>query len=307
MTYQPRRFDLMAEFGLGMSRLDAELRAFTLGGSDANIIAKAENNPDKKQNMWDLNRMIGVKLGGESEDLTQNIPVMLGIWTEPLNAYIYECVTGNVVYARNETVDHPFHPEYRCSLDGMVRFSTEEELVWEAKWTSATNIETIVRSYFPQLQHNMDVAKKSGAILSVLMGGKFDHVIVDPDHDYLEALRHRMEIVWEAVENGTGRLSAVLPPMPKPALPPIFLRPDPVDLTTLPEANMIGSLAAAFCESYEPAKVHARAKKEIVKLAPKDAAEFSGFGLRGKRNAKGALTLMPASVAQADDDEDEQP
>jgi hypothetical protein len=231
---------------------------------------------------------------------------MLGIWTEPLNAYVFECVTGLPVFDRGTTVSHPFHDQYRASLDGRVRLPSGEEAIWEAKWTSATNLETIVRNYYAQAQNNLDCSMLDAAVLSVLMGGKFDHIVVDRDDAYLAVLRERQEIVWEAVESRTGRLSAVLPDMPKPVMPPIFMRPDPVDLTTLPEANMIGSFAATFCETYEPAKAHARAKKEIVKLAPKDAAEFSGFGLRGKRNAKGALTLMPASVAQADDDEDEQ-
>ena len=306
MTGTPRPFDLMGAFGLGMSRLDAELRAFSMGGSDCNIIAKAENDPKKKQNMWDLNRMIEVKLGGEPDNLTQNINVMLGIWTEPLNAYIYECVTGIKVLDRGLTVDHPDHYAYRASLDGSVCFPSGEAPVWEAKWTSMTNLETIVRTYYAQLQNNLDCAQRDAAVLSVLMGGKYDHIIVDRDDAYLSVLRERQQIVWEAVENQTGVLPAVLPPMPKPVMPPIFMRPDPVDLSTLPEANMIGSLASVFNETYEPAKAFANAKKEIVKLVPKDAAEFTGLGLYGKRNAKGALKLVPASLAQAADDEDDQ-
>lgn len=285
MTFQPS-FDPIAAANLGLSRMELETRRYSIRGSDANTISGDD--------LWKINRLIAVKRGEvESEDLSRNKACLLGTYNEALNAMFYEMDTGLKLYGRNSTADHPFEPHYGCSRDGMVDHPDYGKCVWEAKYTSQTNLETIVRTYFGQLIHNMDCSGVKWAILSVIMGGtKYGFVAVEMDLDYLTALRARTDMVWDAIQ-GDGFLGD-LPPMPKPVMPLQFLRSEPVDLTTLKEANEIGSLAPDYIRTFEAAKLHGKVSKKLKALMPEDAADMTGFGLKGTRNAAGSLTLIPA-------------
>ena len=282
------KFDMLAAFGLGLSRMDREMRAHYIGGSDANTIAKGSD--------WEITKLIAIKRGEvEPDDLSRNIAVMLGTWTEPFNAWLYEQFTDIPVTDRNAVFDHPFETCYRASVDGMVHLPETGRAVWEAKYTSATNLETVTKTYMGQLVSNMDCCGVDHAVLSVILGGnKYQHVVVEMDHDYLAALRARTDLVWRAIQSDDGVLEGPLPEMPKPTMPPVFLRSEPVDLTTVKGANEIGSLAPDYILTYEAAKLHGKVAKKLKGLIPEDAADVTGFGLRGTRNAAGALTLVPA-------------
>jgi YqaJ-like viral recombinase domain len=285
MSFQPT-FDPIAAANLGLSRMELETRIHSIRGSDANTIVGDD--------LWKINRLIAVKRGeAEPEDLSKNKACLLGTYNEALNAMFYEMDTGLKIHGRNSTADHPFEPHYGCSRDGMVDHPDLGLSVWEAKYTSQTNLETIVRTYFGQIVHNMDCCGVKWAILSAIMGGtKYGFVAVEMDLDYLAAMRARTDMVWEAIQ-GDGFLGE-LPPMPKPVMPAVFLRSEPVDLTTLKEANEIGSLAPDYIRTFEAAKLHTKVAKKLKGLMPEDAADMTGFGLKGTRNAAGALTLIPA-------------
>ena len=285
MSFHPS-FDPIAEANLGLSRMELETRRYSIRGSDANTIVGDD--------LWKINRLIAVKRGeAEPEDLRKNKACRLGTYNEILNATFFEEDTELRIYGRNSTADHPFEPHYGCSRDGMVDYPGLGPCVWEAKYTSQTNLETIVRTYFGQLIHNMDCSGVKWAILSAIMGGtKFGFVTVEMDLDYLAAMRARTDMVWEAIQ-GDGFLGE-LPPMPKPVMPAVFLRSEPVDLTSLKEANEIGSLAPDYISTFAAAKLHDKVAKKLKKLMPEDAADMTGFGLKGTRNAAGALSLIPA-------------
>jgi predicted phage-related endonuclease len=285
VSFQPS-FDPIAAAKLGLSRMELETRIHSIRGSDANIIAGDD--------LWKINRLISVKRGeAEPEDLSRNKACMLGTYNEALNVRFFEMDTGLRVHGRNSTADHPFEPHYGCSRDGMVDHPQYGETVFEAKYTSQTNLETITRTYYPQVVHNMDCSGVKWAILSAIMGGtKYGFVSVELDMDYLAALRARTDMVWEAIQ-GDGILGP-LPEMPKPVMPAMFLRAEPVDLATLKEANEIGSLAPDYIRTFEAAKLHTKVAKKLKGLMPEDAADMTGFGLKGTRNAAGALTLIPA-------------
>jgi hypothetical protein len=285
MSFQPT-FDPIAEAELGLSEMELEMRMYSIRGSDANTIVGDD--------LWRINRLIAIKRGKEKpEDLRKNKACRLGIWNELMNAMFYEEDTELRLYGRNSTADHPFEPHYGCSLDGLVDHPDYGKCVWEAKYTSQTNLETIVKTYYGQLQHNIDCCGVNWAILSAIMGGtKYGFVAVEKDPAYIAAMRARTDMVWEAIQGG-GFLGT-LPEMPKPVMPAVFLRSEPVDLTTLKEANEIGSLAPDYISTFEAAKLHGRVAKKLKGLMPEDAADMTGFGLKGTRNAAGALSLIPA-------------
>ena len=280
---KPVKFDLMAAFQIGLSDLDRERRSRSLGGSDANTIVNGSED--------DILKLIRIKRGEQPPDeLSRNLAVIMGTFTEPLNAWLYQQFTGNEVYDRNVSVAHPVYDHFRCNLDGRTLLQTGETAIFEAKHTSSTNLEVIVKRYLPQLQHNLDVTMENLAVLSVLMGSnKYDHVLVEADPVYINALRERMDVVWRAVL--TGEPLGRLPDMPKPPMPEIFLKPDPVDLTVLPNANRLGVLMSTILEYADAAAKLEAAKKEFKDAAPQDAREMRGFGGYAKRSVKGAWSF----------------
>lgn len=293
MAFTPT-FDPIAAARLGLTRMEIETRMHSIRGSDCVKIATGSD--------WEINRLVSVKRGeAEPEDLSRNKACRLGTWNELLNVMFFEEDTELRVYARNTTQDHPFDPYYACSLDGLVDHPDHGTCVFEAKYTGATNLETITRTYMPQIVHNMDCCGLRKAILSVIMGGtKYGFVEIDMDLDYLAALRARTEMVWRAIQSDDGVLEGPLPEMPKPVMPSVFLRSEPIDLTTLKEANEIGSLAPDYIRTFDAAKLHTKVAKKLKSLMPEDAADMTGFGLRGTRNAAGSLTLVPAPVSGDD-------
>lgn len=293
MAFTPT-FDPIAAARLGLTRMEIETRMHSIRGSDCNTIATGSD--------WEIRNLIAIKRGEvDQPDLSLNKACLLGTFNEVLNVMFYEMDTGIPVYARNTTQDHPFDPYYGCSLDGLVDHPDHGTCVFEAKYTGATNLETITKTYLPQLTNNMDCCGLRKAILSVIMGGtKYGFVEIDMDLDYLAALRARTEMVWRAIQSDDGFLEGPLPEMPKPVMPPVFLRSEPVDLTTLKEANDIGSLAPDYIRTFDAAKLHGKVAKKLKALMPEDAADMTGFGLKGTRNAAGSLTLVPAPAANDD-------
>lgn len=282
------RFDPIAAAKLGLSRMDLEMRAHYIGGSEANTIVTGTD--------WEIDNIIRVKRGErEPENLEDNKAVQAGTYNEPLVVKWFQDDTDLTVYARNETRQHPLFPHYRASVDGLVDHPEWGECVFEAKWTSQTNLETITKSYFGQLQSNMECCGAKKAFLAAGMGGtKFGFVDVDYDPEYVKAMRLRTELVWDAIQSDDGMLREPLPEMPKAKMPAIFIPSKPVDLTTVKEANRIAVLAPRFRENYGAAKEFAKVEKELKALTPKDSNSI-GFGLKTTINAAGAKSIVPVN------------
>jgi YqaJ-like recombinase protein len=297
MSFVPT-FDPIATAKLGLTRMELETRMHSIRGSDCNTIV---NGTD-----WDIRNVIAVKRGeAKSVDLSRNKACMLGTYNEALNVMFFEMDTELRVYARNTTEDHPFDPYYGCSLDGLVDHPEHGSCVFEAKYTGATNLKTITKTYLPQVVHNMDCCGLKKTILSVIMGGtKYGYVVVDMDLDYLAALRARTEMVWRAIQSEDGQLEGPLPDMPKPVLPEIF-RPTYIDLTQIKEANRIAALAPDFLRTYEPAKTHRKVAEEIKKIISDNedlnADVMDGFGLKITTNTAGARSIVPAEATDNKD------
>jgi predicted phage-related endonuclease len=95
-----------------------------IGGSDARIIM----SPDEAA----LIRLWKEKRGeAESEDLSDNLIVQLGVVTEALNRRWYERNAGRVVTDVQRWVQHHVHQYIAATLDGFVN---ELDAVFEAKF-----------------------------------------------------------------------------------------------------------------------------------------------------------------------------
>ena len=111
-------------------------RPHGLGGTDAIRIVDG-----KWKELWDE------KTGKtKREDLSDILPVQLGIFTEKFNKQWYQKITGERVVSVN-TIHHPEYNHLYGNLDGVCKGK-----VFEAKHTNAfAKDDTVIEKYYPQL------------------------------------------------------------------------------------------------------------------------------------------------------------
>jgi len=241
---------------------DLAERCRYIGGSDANIILSGDR--DRILGLWREKR-------GEArpEDLSGNLAVMLGCWTEPFNRLWYETVTGQRVDRIDITLTCPDNDWRRCTLDG---YLVEANSIWEAKHTNAfAKPDEVLARYMPQLQHNMAVARVERAILSIIFGNhKYEIIEVAADWVYqIELLQAEIDF-WDCVTTGRE---------PVPAPPPLAPKPVGVREICLDGNNAWAAAAADWLANRAAAKIHASACTTIKELVEDDVARAFGHGI----------------------------
>ena len=265
---------------LGLSAEAIAKRRHSLGGSDANTIMGG--NTDRIYRLWQEKR-------GEVEgdDLSGNLAVQMGSFTEPLNVAWFEKQTGNRVYGSGAMVTRDSHAyPIHTTLDGMVSDGNGDTLgIFEAKHsnTRATDAELFAR-YVPQLTHACIVTGETRAFLSVFKGNAdwvmFEYAL---DDTYAAALIEAEAAFWQCVIDGT-----------EPCAAPPVKTPKPVGVI---EYDMTGNngwadSAGDYLDTLLPAQRHELAKKDIKDMVPDDATLAAGHGLTVKRDKRGALRFQ---------------
>ena len=245
-----------------------------IGGSDANIILCGE--PAKVRQLW-------LEKRGEAEptDLSSNLAVMLGTWTEAFNHQWYERLTNQTVSNTGASFACPRHDWRRCTVDGLVH---PGGALFEAKHTSAfAHPDEVLVRYMPQLQHNMAVVGVDRAILSVIFGNhKYEIFEIAADWLYQVELLEAEERFWTCVLTGEEPVAVAPPPTPRP----IGTRE-----VCLEGNNAWASAAFDWLEHREAAKIHAAACAVIKAQVEEDVARAFGHGIEAKRSKSGAITI----------------
>lgn len=268
---------------LGLSAEAVARRTESIGGSDANTILSGDEK--RILSLWRQKR------GEEApEDLSDNLAVQMGSFTEPLNIAWFEKQTGRKVILpermKNGGIipaeDRPL-PFMTCTLDGWVTDTDDEpEAVFEAKHCGTRNTDSEIFSrYCPQLTHNCLCTGARHAFLSVFKGNG-DWFVMEYllDDGYAAALVAAERDFWECVRTGT-------PPCPLP--PPPAPKPVGVVEYDMSKSNSWASHAADYLETVLAADRHETAKKAIKELVPADASKCFGHGITVKRDKRGAL------------------
>ena len=190
-------------------RLQGANRRCFIGGSDARIIMGDDEAA--------LLRLWREKRGEvESEDLSSNLIVQLGVITEPLNRQWFERNTGQVLTDIQRRVQHPVVRWMAATVDGMVEATGA---VFEAKFMLPWSFteEDAAEKYMPQLQHNMWVTNAKLSVLSIINGGgKWVEITIYADPLYQHLLFTAEKKFWRCVESGEApRLFGVEPPKPR--------------------------------------------------------------------------------------------
>jgi len=251
-------------------------RRYFIGGSDARIIMGKDEAA--------LLRLWQEKRGEvESEDLSGNLVVQLGLATEDLNRRWYEANTGQVITDLQKQVRHPALRWMAATLDGRVQGS---DAVFEAKFMLPWSFseEAAAEKYMPQLQHNMLVVTARIAVLSVITGGgKWVEITTHADPLYQHLIVTAERKFWRCVESGEPpRLFGVEPPRP---------RIEAVRVVDMSGSNSWAEFAGIFVSTRQAFLEHERSKAELKALMPEDAKEAIGHGVRAKRSKSGAISF----------------
>lgn len=257
---------------LGLSAEAVSRRVLSIGGSDANILMSGD--PQAVLALWEA------KTGRrDPEDLSGVLPVVMGQFTEPLNAAWFEKQTGLVIERRGEALAHPEDAWRTATLDGAVAGA-----VWEAKHVgSFWKDDAILAKYQPQLHHNMAVAGLGKAHLSVFKGNAdWLHFEVSLDPAYAAVVRKAEWSFWLAVQ-------ADEPPVPYDAPPPPAA--DAMREVDMTGNNAWSAFAADWIQHAAAAKTFEKAAKEIKALVEADVKLATGHGIACSRNKAGALSI----------------
>src|SRR6476660_7847393 len=184
-------------------------RRYFIGGSDARIIIG--NNEAALLRLWREKRG-----EVETEDLSDNLIVQLGLATEELNRRWYELNSGQVLTDVQRKVRHPALRWMAATLDGRVESSGD---VFEAKFMLPWSFSELAAAekHMAPLQHNMWVVAARSAVRSVITGVvKWVEIISHADPLYQHLLVTAERKFWRCVESGEPpALFGVEPPKPR--------------------------------------------------------------------------------------------
>lgn len=257
----------------GLSADDLADRIGYLNASEAPTICSGD--AEKRYRLW-------LEKTGQSEpeDLSGNILVQFGAYTEAFNIHWFERKTGLSVTDRQKVIkrDH-----LRCTLDGMTAYQ-DAPCVVEAKFMSPyAKKDERIQWYMPQVFVQMHLTGARQAIITVLDGAPgHDWHHVEWDDGYAESVLRRLDAFWADVQFGT-------PPSDAPALAaPAVSAFRPYDFST---NNEFISHAHDWLENEAQAKKFKAAEKAIKELVPADASEVTTTNIIVKRSKAGALSI----------------
>ena len=144
-------------------------------------------------------------------DLSDVLPVQMGIHTEPFNISWYEKQTGKKVIRQQEFLTHPKYDYMYTHIDGVVSQLIQEkdkniftqEAILECKHTNAfSNPQKCLDKYIAQIQHYMMVSGFNKAYMSVFFGNmKYDIIEVEANENFQRKLIAAEVLFWYYVKN----------------------------------------------------------------------------------------------------------
>jgi len=150
---------------------------------------------------------------GETEpaDLSDVLPVQMGVHTEPFNISWYEKQTGKKVIRQQEFLTHPKYNYMYAHIDGVVSQLIQEkdknifpqEAILECKHTNAfSNPQKCLDKYIAQIQHYLMVSGFNKAYMSVFFGNmKYDIIEVEANEMFQKKLIAAEVLFWYYVKN----------------------------------------------------------------------------------------------------------
>jgi len=245
-----------------------------IGGSDTTRIMQGD-----WLSLWQI------KTGrAESEDLSDNIAVQLGIHTEDFNLKWFEDRTHQDVTDRQKTLGATIGSvPVQGTIDGMANGA-----IVEAKHTnSMNNMDKVIEYYMPQIQTYTHLANADGCFLSVIFGNnKWESAYVSRNDEYFNSM-------WAVVSDFWGYVVRDEEPIGN-NVPKIVIDKIAVDEMVKRDAstdNQFIDSAHDYIENETAAGAFELAKKSLKAMVAKDEREVYCDLLTVKRAKNGSLRI----------------
>jgi len=218
----------------------------------------------------------------ESDDLTDNIAVQLGIHTEGFNLSWFEkqhnCLLG---FHQYEVQDDIGIVHAKGIVDAMW-----DDVIIEAKHTNdRNNMEGMIEKYLPQIQLYCHLAKSAGAYLSVIFGnGRWESSYVAYNEDYFNSM-------WAVVSDFWGYVLRNEEPVgiDTPQISTDKIAVDSMVRRDASQDNEFISRAVDYLQYKESAKRFEDAKSDLKQMVGSNEREVYCDMLTIKRSKSGSL------------------
>ena len=252
-----------------------------IGGSDARRIIEGD---------WLAlyEEKVGIR---QPADLSSIFRMQLGVWTEPFHfAWLRDKMLMKLE-TKASHIQHPSLPWCQASIDG---WWLEHDTFVELKHTNErASVRSMSETYQPQIAHYCAVFGVTHGYLSFIAGNN-DPVLckVEPSRTYIDELVDLETAFWWHVENQIApdeHLHAEQ--FAEVHAQARNIKVDGMRFVDMTGNNHWADLALAYVETKDSRDIHERAKDEMKKLVPRDAAEATGHGVKIKRNKAGSLSF----------------
>jgi len=255
------------------------LRSKGVGGSDAKVCM--DGNAEK------LERLRLEKLGHiEREDLSEVLPVQIGIFTEPFNKHWFTKITGRETFEAERTLFHKEHKFMLANLDGYTTTLNGDQAVFEAKHVNQfSKMDQVATTYYPQAQHYLAVTGLEYLVFSVLVGTlDFETFEITRDDKYIATLIEREKLFWWHVEND-------VPITGMDSIEPPAINFDDMREVSMAGNNTFANYAAEWINNKVQAKNFKDAEKELKSMVEPDVKKAVGYGVQITRAKNGNLSI----------------
>ena len=225
----------------------------------------------------------------ESEDLSNNLAVQLGVHTEDFNLQWFEKQL-NVSLSNHQSEFETYLGQVPCK--GTVDAMYDGNIV-EAKHTNAfNNMGKVIEYYMPQIQFYMQLADADGGYFSVIFGNSdWDCVHVSKDKEYFNSM-------WAVVSDFWGYVLRNEEPIgvdtPTPSIDKI-----PLDKMVARDAtydNQFIDAAVTYINKESDHKQFETAKKNLKGMIAENEREVYCDQLSVKRDKRGSLRITKRNL-----------
>jgi len=219
-------------------------------------------------------------------DLSHEFHVLLGVETENFNlmwsqrAFDYEWSAQKRFEMSYGSI--PF----QGTVDG---YDKDKHMIIECKHTHGMNtMENMINFYMPQVQFYLYISKAKQCLLSVILGNKYDAVIIDSSKQYQDDMLDKIKAFWDYVVH-------------KQEPEDVYLRTSQTIKDAIPingktkrdvsKSNSFTEATNAYMMFEETAKKFESAKKLLKEEIKPDEAEIYNDVLSVKRDKRGSVRI----------------
>jgi predicted phage-related endonuclease len=226
----------------------------------------------------------------ESEDLSDNLAVQLGIYTEDFNLEWFQTHQDVLLLEQQVTFEGNIN---NVPAKGTVdAICLHEHSIVEAKHTNAyNNMDAVIEYYMPQIQLYMRLADCNGAYMSVIFGNnKWESAHVARNDKYFDSM-------WTVVSDFWGYVVRDEEPVgvDTPTLSIDSIAVDQMVKRDAQKDNHFISRAVDYIENEEAAKAFEAAKKDLKAMVGDNEREVYCDLLTVKRDKRGSLRITMRS------------